>query len=239
MVAPDRERSACGHSMTMRDPLRLKARTNEEFEGYEVSGVPVDCVNVGLTMLYHSDDAQRPECDLVLSGFNHGANLGLDVTYSGTVAGAMEGAINGIRSIACSMARWDPTQPFYFETGEKWLVQNWPMLLQTELPPRTFLNVNVPSMPFEELKGFKFVPMGGRVYLDRVETRHDPWGEPYLWQGGFEVIEETQPGTDLEAVRDGYVSITPVMLDWTNYEVIQQLKAQFQSSSTTVANGEQ
>jgi 5'-nucleotidase len=215
VVAPDRERSACGHSMTMRDPLRVHAVNFGpgelgEIEAYEVSGVPVDCVNVGLTLAW-------PEgCDLVLSGFNHGPNLGFDVTYSGTVAGAMEGAVNGIRSIAFSMASFIPAAPLRLETGARWVRENLMALCETPLGPRTFLNVNVPALDWHELRGFRVVPMAGRVYQDRVEMRSDPWGRPYYWQGGTAVNEASQPGTDLEAVSAGFVSVTALSLDWTD-----------------------
>lgn len=215
VVAPDRERSACAHSMTMREPLRVHAvhfgtGPLGEIEAYEVSGVPVDCVNVGLTLAW-------PEgCDLVLSGFNHGPNLGFDVTYSGTVAGAMEGAVNGIRSIALSMAAFIPAAPLHFTTGMQWVRENLEALCAVELAPRSFLNVNVPAMERHDLKGTRIVPMAGRVYEDRVEMRHDPWGRPYYWHGGSTVNGVEQQGTDLEAIGAGYASVTALTLDWTD-----------------------
>src|SRR5256885_16117503 len=139
VIAPDHERSACGHSMTMRDPLRAwPVSTYDGLEAWEVTGVPVDCVNVALTEMYPDG------CDLILSGFNNGPNLGFDVTYSGTVAGAMEGAINGIRSIAISMACFVTNAPLHYETGACWLREHWSMLVDSPAAPLTFLNVNVP-----------------------------------------------------------------------------------------------
>jgi len=219
IVAPDHERSACGHSMTMRDPLRVKPVDWDGIEAYEVDGVPVDCVNVGLTVAWPDG------CDLILSGINNGPNLGFDVTYSGTVAGAMEGAINGIRSIAISVASFVTEAPLKFETAEQWFCENWDLLVKAPQKPLTFLNVNVPSIEYVELRGYKFVAMGKRVYQDRVEYREDPWGRPYYWQGGVVVVDPTEEGTDVAAVSQGFVSITPVSLDWTDYGLIETLEA--------------
>lgn len=140
IVAPDRERSACAHAMTLRDPLRVKETTVDGHEAYEVNGVPVDCVNVGLTVAWPDG------CDLVLSGINNGPNLGFDVTYSGTVAGAMEGTINGIKSIALSMCVFAEGAPFHYETGATWLRDNWQMLLDLPSHELVLLNVNVPAI---------------------------------------------------------------------------------------------
>lgn len=228
VVAPDHERSACGHAMTLRDPLRVRPAVVEDAVAFEVNGLPVDCVNVGLTVAWPDG------CDLVLSGINNGPNLGFDVTYSGTVAGAMEGEINGIPSIAVSMAIFVSGAPFHYETGSRWLRENLEMLLNLPRKPLTFLNVNVPAIEFDELQGHKFVGMGQRVYEDRVVQREDPWGNPYFWQGGVVVMEANQPGTDVKAVSDGYVSITPVSLDWTDHA---QLEAFRQAEGTMAASG--
>lgn len=232
VAAPDRERSACGHSMTMREPLRVHA-TNfgpgklGEIEAYEVSGVPVDCVNVGLTIAW-------PEgCDLVLSGFNHGPNLGFDVTYSGTVAGAMEGAVNGIRSIAFSMANFIPGSPLHFETGMRWVEENLAPLLEFPLPARTFFNVNVPCVDWHDLRGTKVAPTAARVYEDRVEMRHDPWGRPYYWQGGKVVNDADQSGTDLDAIAEGFASVSVLSLDWTDRAANAELEKRL-SDATAV-----
>jgi 5'-nucleotidase len=217
VVAPDRERSACGHAMTMREPLRVRRVKDAPCLSYEVSGVPTDCVNVGLTEVF------REGCDLVLSGINYGPNLGFDITYSGTVAGAMEGTINGIRSIAVSMAIFVSEAPPHFETGTEWLKENWDLLLGVELDHLTFLNVNVPAIDVPELNGHSFVRMGERVYRDRVEKRQDPWGRDYWWQGGVVVMDAQTPGTDVYAVSQGAVSITPISLDWTRHDVIAHM----------------
>lgn len=221
IVAPDRERSACAHAMTMREPLRVNEVKYQAapVKAFEVNGLPVDCVNVGLTIGW-------PEgCDLVLSGINNGPNLGFDVTYSGTVAGAMEGAINGIRSIGVSMAPLSTEKPIDYEIGATWLRENWDDLVHLDLPPLVFLNVNVPNTP---PKGTRLVGMGQRVYKDRVEMREDPWGRPYYWQGGVAVLDGAQPNTDIQAVRDGFTSVTPISLDWTDHEVLKRLQKSFE-----------
>jgi len=225
VVAPDHERSACGHSMTMRNPLRVRPVRHPSIEAYEVDGVPVDCVNVGLTVAYPDG------CDLVLSGINHGPNLGFDITYSGTAAGAMEGAINGIRSVALSMAVFVVDAPLHFETAQHWIRENWAFLTESPLPELTFLNVNVPSIDPVELRGTRVVQMGQRVYEDRVERREDPWGRPYYWQGGVVVMDPDQPGTDVNAVSEGFVSVTPISLDWTNHQAVEELRRQLRRRS--------
>ncbi len=216
--APERERSGCGHAMTLNDPLRARPFEGLGVEAYEVNGVPVDCVNVGLTLAWPDG------CDLVLSGFNHGPNLGFDVTYSGTAAGAMEGAINGIRSVALSMASFVSGAPIHFDTGEQWLTENWHLVTACPHRPLTFLNVNVPSIDYIELRGHRVSNMGKRVYEDRVELRHDPWNRPYYWQGGVVVMDPDQPDTDVQAVSQGFVSITPISLDWTDRALHAELE---------------
>ncbi len=158
IVAPDRERSACGHSMTMRDPLRATEYPWAGHEAIEVNGVPVDCVNVGLTVAWPDG------CDLILSGINYGPNLGFDITYSGTAAGAMEGAINGIRSIAMSMALFVSGAPAHYGTGAQWLEENWELLVNAPRNDLSFLNVNIPSIAYPELRGHRITQMGQRVY---------------------------------------------------------------------------
>lgn len=218
VVAPDREKSACGHGMTLHTPLRAKPTELEGATAYTVDGLPVDCVNVGLTLAFPNG------CDLVLSGINNGPNLGYDITYSGTVAGAMEGCINGIPSIAVSMASFVQDAPLHFETGEAWLTENIQRIIALPTPLETFLNVNIPSIAFAELEGMEFTRMGKRVYEDRVERRDDPWGRPYYWHGGVVVMRSEEPGTDVNAVVNHRVSITPICLDWTNQASLDSLR---------------
>lgn len=217
VVAPDCERSCCSHAMTLRDPLRVWEVDFHGIRAYSVSGYPVDCVNVGLTIGYPDG------CDLVLSGINLGPNLGFDVTYSGTVAGAMEGAINGIRSIALSLAVFVQEAPPHWETATKWLTENFTKLVESPWEDLTFLNVNVPSIIHEEIRGTRVAEMGKRVYKDRVERRDDPNGRPYYWQGGAEVMSANQPNTDVHAVNEGFVSVTPLSLNWTQKDLARSV----------------
>lgn len=229
IVAPDREKSACGHGFTMRDPLRLKPvdyhRIGAQWgfdlpaiEAYETNGVPTDCVNLGLFAAWPDG------CDLILSGINAGPNLGFDITYSGTVAAAMEGVINRVKSIAISMAIFVDGAPMHFATGESWLRDNLAGLVNLEMPELTFLNVNVPAIAPAEIAGTRVTTMGQRVYAERMERREDPWGRPYYWQGGNVVMRPDQPGTDVKAVSEGYVSVTPVSLDWTRTSLIEPMR---------------
>lgn len=219
VVAPDRERSACAHSMTMREPLRLdKVEFEQGIEAYEVNGVPVDCVNVGLHVAW-------PEgCDLILSGINPGPNLGYDITYSGTAAGAMEAAINGIFGVAVSMATLQPGADPMFETGTRWLREHWNLIESLKRFEKPFWNINVPAEEFDKLKGYRFAAMGQRVYEDRIEHRKDPWDRPYYWQGGVVAAPENARDTDIGCVLEGYVSVTPVSVDWTDYRALNELK---------------
>ena len=218
VVAPDRERSCCAHALTMRDPLRVEQFEWEGCEAFEVNGFPADCVNVALTVGFPDG------CDLVLSGINNGPNLGFDVTYSGTVAGAMEGTVNGIPSIAISVANLTASETLRYDVAARWLADHLERLLDTPPAPLTFLNVNVPNLPEIELRGHRVVGMGKRVYQDRVERREDPWGRTYYWQGGVAVLTPEDPDTDVAAVSEGFVSITPITLDWTNRAYLDDLR---------------
>lgn len=219
VCSPDRERSACSHAMTLRDPLRVhRVEFSGGHEAYEVDGFPVDCVNVALTEFFPSG------CDLVLSGINNGPNLGWDVTYSGTVGGALEGAVNAIRSIAISVAQYVSDSPLHYETAEAWLDENFTRLVNAPMAKHSLLNINVPNIAFPELRGARITRMGTRIYEDRVEKREDPWGRPYYWQGGIVVMDTGVVDTDVHAVNEGFVSVTPLRLDWTVHEMIKPLE---------------
>ncbi|MER3413936.1 MAG: 5'/3'-nucleotidase SurE [Armatimonadota bacterium] len=220
VCSPDRERSACGHSMTLRDPLRATPVKGFPVgvETYEVNGVPVDCVNLALHEFFPNG------CDLVVSGINAGPNLGWDVTYSGTVGGALEGAVNCIRSIAVSVAVFVEEAPPNLETARLWFEEHLPWLLAAPQPKHTIFNVNIPSIAYAELRGTRITRMGTRIYQERVERREDPFGRPYWWQGGVVVMDSSEEGTDVQAVNEGFVSVTPVRLDWTAHELLTTLR---------------
>ncbi|HRJ27422.1 MAG TPA: 5'/3'-nucleotidase SurE [Fimbriimonadaceae bacterium] len=218
VVAPDRERSACGHAMTMRDPLRAKPVDELGVRAFELNGLPVDCVNYGRSILLEG------QVDLVLSGINRGPNLGFDITYSGTAGGAMEGAINGIASFAISMALFVEEAPPHFETGADWLDSHWDEMLGWPRLECGFYNLNIPAVAESELRGVRFARMGRRVYEDRMELRSDPWGRPYAWQGGVAALNQADPGSDVEAIREQFVAVTPISLDWTDTAMLAELQ---------------
>lgn len=220
VFAPDRERSACAHGMTMREPLRVMPVEGMGVPAYAVSGLPADCVNMGRELGF---DGEGP--DLVLSGINAGPNLGFDTTYSGTVAGAMEGAAYDIPSISLSLAAFVAGQPLPWDQCALWLGDNFPKLIEMarSLPRRTFLNVNVPPIQVPEIRGMRVARLAERVYEERIVFREDPWGRPYYWQGGAIPMDHDAPGTDVEAIRHGFVSLTPCGLDWTAHGELQRL----------------
>jgi len=209
VVAPDREQSATSHSLTLHHPLRAIQRGENR---YQVDGTPTDCVMLAIEMLM----PEKP--DFVLSGINHGQNMGEDVLYSGTVAAAMEGLALGIRSIALSYAGRD----FFADTSRlEELVQILVPLLShitgLDLPADTLLNVNIPPVPATQIKGVKLTRLGRRVYSNSIRPMHDPWGRPIYWIGGGEVTWAGDDRSDFQAIRDGYVSVTPLHLDLTHH----------------------
>ena len=200
--APDGERSASGAGLTLGSPLRAKPRGEL---AWAVSGQPVDCVYLAVNGLL----PRLP--DLLVSGINRGPNLADDVHYSGTVAGAMEGASHGIPSMAVSLA-WLSGPEDYSQAAKvaAGLAQE---ILQKGLPPRVFLNVNVPNLP-EVSQGYRWTQLGIREYGRSIESKQDPRGKPYYWIGGH-LKHESLPGSDCDAIAAGEVSITPITLDWT------------------------
>lgn len=215
VVAPERPRSASGHAITLHKPLRVEeVRLPWGGEGYACSGTPSDCVVLGILALVE-------RCDLVIAGINRGPNLGEDLTYSGTVSAAMEGAICGKPAIAVSVADYE--NPAYGPTA-RFTARLAREVLQRGLPPNVLLNVNVPGLPEEEIAGVAITRQGKRRYEGRVERRLDPRGRAYYWLGG-EVIEDVNgEGSDGEAIRDGKISVTPIHLDLTYHPFAEQLR---------------
>jgi 5'-nucleotidase len=206
IVAPVEEASAIGHALTLRRPLRIEAIRDNV---YGVDGTPTDCVNVAVTHVLKS----LP--DLVVSGVNKGWNLGDDVTYSGTVAGALEGALLGVAGIAISLAATRGTYDFQYSAKAAATVAE--ALLQRPLPPRTFLNMNVPKgVP----KGFRVTVQARRNHITSVGKRHDPKGRAYYWIEEGQNEWEPHDRSDYQAVRDGYVSVTPLHPDLTAYHAV-------------------
>ena len=210
VVAPDRERSAVSHALTIERPLRA----DEIQPGWiSVNGTPTDCVNLALNGLLPG-----PRPWLIVSGINRGPNLGDDITYSGTVSAAMEAVLLGVPAVAFSQVG---KVAFHYEAAARFAATLVARLKSTGLPPDTLLNVNVPDLPSPT--GFAITRQGKRRYGDAVVEKDDPRGRKYYWIGGTELDFEDEPGTDFTAIRDGLVSVTPLHLDYTNYEAMRTL----------------
>jgi 5'-nucleotidase len=217
VVTPDRPRSACGHSITLHKPLRAqRVRLSDGSIAYASNGTPSDCVNLALLGMIDEP------IDLVVSGINHGPNLGWDLTYSGTVSAAMEGAITGVRAFAISVASYKPHidyQPAARLAGDLARI-----LGEHNLPESTLLNVNVPDLPASQIKGIRITRQGKRKYAGLLEKRTDPAGRDYYWLGGDLPEDLLEEGTDVHAIAEGWVSVTPVHLDLTDYTSIDQVR---------------
>jgi 5'-nucleotidase len=214
VVAPHAEASAIGHALTLRRPLRMEQLRDRV---YEVDGTPTDCVNIAVTQVFTPSAAP----DLVVSGINKGYNLGDDVTYSGTVSGALEGALLGIPSIAVSLER--TRERYDFGPAAAAAATLASMVLRGDLmTPRTFLNINVPT---GKPKGFRLTVQARRNHITIVDPRTDPRGQPYYWIEEGENDWEPHDRSDYQAVRDGYVSITPLQPDMTDHDALTKLNA--------------
>jgi 5'-nucleotidase len=216
VVAPDRPRSASGHSITLHKPLRVsKVRLPDGSYGYATNGTPSDCVSLGIL------DVVGAKIDLAVSGINWGPNLGWDLTYSGTVSAAMEAAIMGIPAFAISVASYDDEVSFGYAADFAAFMAR--LVLKNGLPPDTLLNINVPNEPAAHICGVEVTRQGKRRYLGKIEKRVDPMGRTYYWLGGDAAIDELEEGTDVKALADDKVSVTPVHLDLTGYHALDQL----------------
>ena len=211
VVAPDRDRSGASNSLTLDSPIRAVTLPNG-FIG--VDGTPTDCVHLAITGLLDE------EPDIVISGINAGANMGDDVLYSGTVAAAMEGRFLGLPAIAVSMASH---QPRYYETAARVACELLLRLCRDPLPADTILNVNVPDLPYEQLSGFEATRLGHRHKAEPVIRAQDPRGRSIYWVGPAGAEQDAGPGTDFHAVRQGYVSITPIQVDLTRYDALNKV----------------
>ena len=212
MVAPDREQSASSHSLTLNYPLRL--HKIDEIR-YVTDGTPTDCVMLAIHLLFKN---KKP--DMIISGINHGANMGDDVTYSGTVAAAIEGSILQVPSIAVSMANYIPGTPMI--NASKFVNRLVNKFDKFKLDSSTFLNVNLPLDNDKPYKKFEFTKLGYRQYNDIVIRKTDPRGKDYYWIGGEPTWKSTK-GSDFEAVKRGVVSITPIKMNFTNIEMVDKL----------------
>lgn len=211
VVAPNRDRSASSNSLTLERPIR--AQTVEE-NWYSVDGTPTDCVHLAITGLIED------EPDIVVAGINNGANLGDDVIYSGTVAAAMEGRFLGLPAVAISVASF---QPRFLEAAAQVSHELIAKLSTTQLPKDVIININIPDLPKQELKGIQTTRLGNRHKAEPVIKSEDPRGKPIYWVGSAGPELDAGPGTDFHAIKNGYVSVSPMHLDLTHYKAMQDV----------------
>jgi len=213
VVAPADQQSASSHSLTLRAPLRVVDYGDAR---YAVTGTPTDSVLVACEHILKDDPP-----DAVISGVNHGSNMGQDVTYSGTVAAALEGAIFGLPSYALSCTAHHPA---HWDGVEAFLRGHMDDLLAQELAPNSLLNINIPDLPADKIRGVRVAPLGSREYHDVITEQLDPRGKPYLWIGGNGPTWDSCPGTDATLLHEGYVVVTPLRVDLTHEHMLANLK---------------
>lgn len=214
VVAPDRQQSASSHSLTMHRPLRV---TRTDRGGYVVDGTPTDCVLLAVNRLL-----DRPP-DFVISGVNHGPNMGEDVLYSGTVAAAMEGTILGLPSIALSFAGTREERLRDYGPRVRAVLDS--LTRRDEFPEETFFNVNLPPVRADQVEGVRVTALGRRVYSDSLTRSEDPHGREYFWIGGGQSHWTGREDSDFRAVQAGFISVTPLHLDLTNFELMEKVRS--------------
>jgi len=214
VIAPDREQSAASHALTLHRPLRIK---KVEDGILSVDGTPTDCVLLGVHGFMKS---RKP--DLVVSGINHGPNMGNDTSYSGTVAAAVEGTFLGIPSVAVSLATWNEAD---FEPAGVVAHDLVRTFLQHGVRPGMCISVNIPPIPRAAMKGVRVTRLGKRVFRDVIVEKTDPRGKLYYWIGGEDPTWEADELSDFNAVNDGYVSVTPLLLELTDYKAIVEMES--------------
>ncbi|MFT5169511.1 MAG: 5'-nucleotidase [Candidatus Omnitrophota bacterium] len=216
VVAPDGERSSISHAITLKDPLRIQQVTLNSFKGHAINGYPADCVKIACGVILKDS---KP--DIVISGINHGQNDGCSVIYSGTVAGAREGALMGIPSIATSLATFDKAN---FTTAAKMTAKIVKKIDKFNLPNATFLNVNVPNLETSQIKGFRVVKQGSIPIHGKFIKKKDQYGHEYYWMTGQHPIHKNDNEYDTYAMHNGYVTIVPIQCDGTDYDFLQKTK---------------
>ena len=221
VVAPDSPQSAKGHAVTLSSPLRIKkVNVFEGIEAYECSGTPVDCVKLAIDVPLKG---QGRTPDLCVSGINHGSNASVNILYSGTVSAAMEASLEGITAIGFSLldfsfdANFDAAKPYIKELIQKGL--------SGDFPKGSLLNVNIPKLPTAELKGIKYCRQAEGRWEEEFAEATDPRGEKYYWLTGKFVNHDKGKNTDLEALKNGYISVVPSMHDLTNYDLLKKLQS--------------
>ncbi len=216
VAAPKFEKSAGGHSITLHKPLRLqKVDMGENIEAYSVTGSPADCVKIGL------DIVTKYDVDFIVSGINNRLNLGIDILYSGTVSAALEGAIHGFKSIAVSV---DAYKDDDFVSAAKMTVDLIDKLKNIDVPEYTALNFNLPTIPYDKIKGIKLTKQSNRKFKDYFIVRSDPKGVPYYWVDGEPIQEDPDPDADYKPLKNGYASLTPIKVFLTDNSYFEKLK---------------
>ena len=217
VIAPDKPQSGMGHAITISNPLRLEeVALFDKIPAFACSGTPVDCVKLGVYEILH----RKP--DILLSGINHGENTSTNVLYSGTMSAAVEGAMENIPAAGISLKNHDAKADF--STAKEVSKRVIQMILTHGLPDHTCLNVNVPDVQFNALKGIKWSKQAHAFWEDRFDKRLDQFGRPYYWlTGNFECVSEDEE-SDLYALENGYASVVPTQFDLTHYEALQALK---------------
>ncbi|TCV97345.1 5'-nucleotidase /3'-nucleotidase /exopolyphosphatase [Luteibacter rhizovicinus] len=229
VVAPDRDRSGASNSLTLDQPIRALRMDNGY---YRVAGTPTDCVHLALAGLLES------EPDIVVSGINNAPNLGDDVIYSGTVSAAMEGRFLGLPAIAVSLATRDHIGEHYASAANAVMLL-MQRLLVDPLPADTILNVNVPDLPWESIKGFEVTRLGKRHRAAPCIRDNDPRGREIWWIGPAGEVDDAGPGTDFNAVSRGYISVTPIHVDLTRFQALEKVSSWMQSLSDAIDHGEE
>jgi 5'-nucleotidase len=228
VVAPDRDRSGASNSLTLDMPLRVVPVGDTV---WRVHGTPTDCVHVAITGMLEL------EPDIVVSGINNSANLGDDVIYSGTVAAAMEGRFLGLPAVAMSLVTKDHMGAHY-DTAARAAVEIVARLAADPLPADTILNVNVPDLPWDEVDGFEVTRLGNRHRAEPCVPLQDPRGRTWWWIGGAGPEQDAGPGTDFHAVRTRHISITPIHVDLTRYQALEQVSSWVSSLEADLRAGQ-
>lgn len=218
VVAPDVERSATSQAITVHSPIRVDEYSfdNPRISGWRIGGTPADCVKIALGTLL----PKRP--DIVVSGINHGPNLGTDVLYSGTVSAAIEGALHGIPAIAVSL---DGRENYDFQPAAEFTCTLVQKMIRQALPAGTLLNVNIPGLPAEQMQGVAVTKLGVRQYDNILEGRKDPRGRMYYWLGGTVIENENDADSDIIAVKMSKISVTPIHFDLTDYKAMNFIQS--------------
>lgn len=216
VVAPDQQQSAVGHAITMNFPIRVKEyRKHGKFFGYAVAGTPADCVKLAVKALL------KKKPDILVSGVNHGSNTAISIIYSGTVSAAAEGTFLGVPSIAVSLTTYRPAD---FRYAAKFARKITGLVARKGLPEGILLNVNVPAVPEDQIKGVLITRQGKAVWNDEFDARRDPANKEYYWLTGALVEAEKELLFDQPAVRSRYVSVTPIQYDLTDYKMLEAME---------------